>query len=191
VFDSPADVEREVNDISPAPLRSAAKNNTIYKGYRWVFICRNDTPPESISPTIETKHKSPDVHFVAMIDIKKTQIMAVYKNQKEATEARNMKCNSFNRAINLGTISSGHYWKFFDKCSEEMKTEYLSHSQLPKKYVSPCGKNVQQIDPQTGQVLKTYTSNREVIKLFQIAAVTLRNVAKTGEITKGYKWKIV
>lgn len=191
VFDSPADVEREVDDISPAPLRSAAKNNTIYKGYRWVFIRRNDTPPESISPTIETKHKSPDVHFVAMIDIKKTQIMAVYKNQKEATEARNMKCNSFNRAINLGTISSGHYWNFFDKCSEEMKTEYLSHSQLPKKYVSPCGKNVQQIDPQTGQVLKTYTSNREVIKLFQIAAVTLRNVAKTGEITKGYKWKIV
>ena len=191
VYDSPAIVEREVADISPAPLRASAKNNTIYKGYRWIFISRDKLPSIPITPTIDTKHKSPDVLFVAMIDIKRTKILAVYKNQKEATSARNMKCNSFNRAINQDTLSSGHYWNYFDKCSDEMKIEYLSHSKLPEKYISPCGKCVQQIDPKTNQIMKTYSSNREVVKLFQISSTTLRQISKTDEIHNGYRWKII
>ena len=191
IYDSPAIVEREIADISPAPLRASAKNNTIYKGYRWIFISRDELPSTPITPTIDTKHKSPDVLFVAMIDIKRTKILAVYKNQKEATSARNMKCNSFNRAINQDTLSSGHYWNYFDKCSDEMKIEYLSHSKLPEKYISPCGKCVQQIDPKTNQIMKTYSSNREVVKLFQISSTTLRQISKTGEIHNGYRWKII
>ena len=44
---------------------------------------------------IESKHKSAEIRYIAMIDIKKTKILAVYSSQKEAVEARNMKCNSF------------------------------------------------------------------------------------------------
>jgi len=45
-----------------------------------------------------------------MIDIKKTRILEVYATQKDAVEARNMKCNSFTRAIQQQSVSSGHYW---------------------------------------------------------------------------------
>jgi prophage antirepressor-like protein len=190
IFDSPVEVEREFSDISPGPLRLSAKNNTIYKGFRWVFVNRTMGVPINVLPTVIKRHKSPDIDFIAMIDIKKTKIMAVYSNQKEATQARNMKCNSFNRAINQGSISSGHYWNYFDKCSDEMKTDFLSHSQLPEKYVSSSGKRVQQIDPKTGHILKTYATNREVSKLFQIGIITLKRVMEAGEIAKGYKWKL-
>jgi hypothetical protein len=131
-WDSPADVERNMKDISPGPLRLSAKNNTIYKDFRWFFQSRDtEGPPDEIEPTIENKHKSTEVQLIAMIDIKKTKILAVYQNQKEAVEARNMKSNSFTRAIQEDSISSGHYWNFFDKCSNTMKEEYLSHSTLP------------------------------------------------------------
>ena len=190
-WDCPVDVERNVKDISPAPLRSAAKNNTIYKDYRWIFISRNTEPPEEIEPSINNKHKSPEVHLIAMIDIKKTKILAVYKNQKEAVEARNMKCNSFTRAIKEDSISSGHYWNYFDKCSNEMKESYLSHSKLPEKYISNCGKQVQQLDPKTNKVLKIYTSNREICKLFQMSVTKLKDVIKNNEIHQGFKWKSI
>jgi prophage antirepressor-like protein len=190
-WDSPADVERNMEEISPASLRNAAKNNTIYKDYRWVFVKRNSEPPNELEQTINKRHKTPEVHFIAMIDIKKTKILAVYKNQKEAVEARNMKCNSFTRAIQEQSVSSGHYWNFFDRCSDVMKEEYLSHSTLPEKYVPNSGKQVQQIDPRTNLVLNTYKSNREICKLFQMSVNKLKEIMKTNEIHQGYKWKLV
>ena len=190
-WDSPADVERNMKDISPAPLRSSAKNNTIYKDFRWIFISRDSEPPAEIESTIIRRHKSPEVHFIAMIDIKKTKILAVYQNQKEAVEARNMKCNSFTRAIKEESVSSGHYWNYFDKCSEEMKEEYLSHSKLPEKFVHHSGKHVQQIDPRTNTVVRTYTSNREICKLFQMSVTKLKDVMTNNEIHQGFKWRSV
>lgn len=189
-WDSPADLERTMSGISPASLRVSAKNNTIYKDYRWFFVKRNSEPPDEIEPTIDKRHKTPEVHFIAMIDIKKTKILAVYKNQKEAVEARNMKCNSFTRAIQEESISSGHYWNYFDKCSDVMKEEYLSHSALPEKYVPNSGKQVQQIDPRTNLVLNTYKSNRAICKLFQMSVTKLKDVMKTNEVHQGYKWKL-
>ncbi len=190
-WDCPADIERNMKDFSPTPLRSASKNNTIYKGFRWVYVNRNSEPPEEIEPTIHNKHKSPDVKFIAMIDIKKTKILAVYKNQKEAVQARNLKSNSFTRAIKEQSISSGHYWNYFDDCSTEMQNEYLSHSILPEKYTNNCGKQVHQIDVKTNKVLNTYGSNREICKLFQMSSTKLKDVIKTGEIHQGFKWKSV
>lgn len=190
-WDSPADVERNMMDISPAPLRASAKNNTIYKDFRWLFISRNSEPPSEIEPTIIKRHKSPEVHFIAMIDIKKTKIVAVYQNQKEAVEARNLKCNSFTRAIQKDSVSSGHYWNYFDKCSDEMKSEFLSRSELPEKYVPNSGKQIQQLDPITNKVVKTFSSNREVCKLFQMSVNKLKDAVINNEIHRGFKWKSI
>ena len=125
-----------------------------------------------------------------MIDITQTKIMAVYQNQKEAAKARLMKCKSFNRAIQNGSISSGHYWKYFDDCSKEMRDEYLKNNSLPEKYVSKVSKKVQQICPKTKQILKTYDSNRDVIKLFKMSVTSLKKYSISGEIHNGYIWKI-
>ena len=126
-----------------------------------------------------------------MIDIKQTKIMEVFQNQKAAVEARNMKCNSFTRAINEKSISSGHYWNYFDDCSEEMQAEYLSRSVLPEKFHTKCGKSVQQIDPKTGNIIEVFHSNREVIKKFQISSITLRKISDTDIIHNGYKWRVI
>ena len=191
MYNGPSDVERQNATFSPTPLKLASKNNTIYKGFRWLYVNRNEEPPQELEPTKETKNVSPEVQFIAMIDIKKTKILAVYSNQKQAVEARNLKCNSFTRAIQQQSLSSGMYWNFFDKCSEEMQTEYLSHSKLPEKYVPACSKKVQQIDPKTNEIIKTYNSNREVCNLAQISTAIIRRITETGEIYNGYKWKLV
>jgi len=195
IHQSPADVERDESlknlEISPSPLRNAVKNNTIYKGFRWYYVKRNENPPESIPTNVENKHKESEIKFIAMIDITKTKILAVYPNQKEATKARLMKTNSFHRAIQNGSISSGHYWNYFDSCSEEMQQEYLKNNSLPEKYVTTASKKVEQICPLTKKVLKTYNSNREVIKNFKMSVSSLKKYSDSGEIHNGYIWKIV
>jgi hypothetical protein len=192
VYDSPTEVERNLSElnISPAPLRASSKNNTIYKGFRWLFLNRNLELPLNIPDTVNTKHKSTNVEYIAMIDIKKTKIIEVFSSQKEATEARNMKSKSFTRAIQQESISSGHYWNFFYNCSEEMKSEYLKNNKLPEKYIANIGKKVEQIDPKTNRVIKIYNSNRDIVKNFQMSTLTLQKCLKSGEIYNGYIWKM-
>lgn len=191
IYDSPAEVERDLKElyISPAPLRASSKNNTIYKGFRWLFLNRNLELPINIPDTVDNKHKSTSIKYIAMIDIKKTKILEVYATQKDAVEARNIKSRSFTRAIQQQSISSGHYWNFFDDCSEEMKSEYLKNNKLPEKYVANIGKKVEQIDPKTNTVIKIYNSNRDVVKNFQMSTLTLQKCLKSGEIYNGYMWR--
>jgi hypothetical protein len=191
IHNSPIDVERVFADIaiSPAPLKRAAENNTVYKNFRWYFVRHGETVPETIPDTVVIRELA-GTQFIAMIDIKKTKIMKVYASQKDAVEARDMKCNGFTRAIKQESISSGHYWKYYKDCNEEMKNEYLSRDTLPEKFVSKAGKSVDQIDPRTRQVIKTYGSNREVAKDFQMSIASLKKASASGEIKNGYIWRI-
>lgn len=190
-FDTPIELQRLYPDISPSPLRLAYKNNTIYKKFRWYFVKPNETLPETIPPTQEVARASTEVKYLAMIDIDKSKILKVFSSQKEAVEARHLKSRSFTRAINQYSISSGHYWKFFEDCPEEMKQEYLSHSKLPEKFVPSSGKQVQQIDPLTKKIIKIYNSKSEVTKLFQMSYATLNKFAGTEQIHNGYIWNII
>ena len=210
IYDCPADVERSLPSCSPAQLKRAAKNNTIYKNFRWLSLKRDQKPPETIQEVLDyksktevngktsvfclpetkiTKHKSSDVKYIAMIDIKKTKILQVYSSQKEALEARNMK-SSFTRAIQNYSLASGHYWQIFDDCSEEMKEAYLATNKLPERFIQSTGKSVQQIDPKTKQVIATYNSNREVTKQFQMSIISLKKASETGTVHNGYIWHI-
>jgi prophage antirepressor-like protein len=192
IYDSPSELERKLNYISLPALKRASQNNTIYKNYRWFYVNRNETPPEQISETIVTKFKSPEIRFIAMIDIKKTKILHVYASQKEAVEARNMKCNSFTRAIQQQHISSGHYWNFFDDCSQEMKTEYLKNNVLPEKLLSAIGVKIQKIDPITKNVIAVYNTKRDIVKKYQISHAKLNQLISNksaDEIYNGFIWK--
>jgi hypothetical protein len=191
IFDSPIDVERSFdgNTITPAALKCAAENNTIYKDFRWYFVRHDETVPDTIPDTVATRQLA-GFQLLAMIDITKTKIMKVYASQKEAIDARMMKCNSFSRAIQQESISSGHYWKYYKDCSEEMKNEYLSRDTLPEKIVSKSAKSVDQIDPRTRNIIKTYGSNREVAKDFQMSIMSLKKASASGEIKNGYIWRI-
>jgi len=187
-YDSPKQVERENEDISSTALKMAARNNTIYKKYRWLFLQRDQKLPEEIPETIELSQSSPDVKYIAMIDINKTKILEVFSSQKQATEARKMKARSFTRAIKQQSISSGHYWNFFDDCSEEMKIEYLSRAKLPEKFVTSSGKKVAQIDPKSNKVIQLFNSQRDVVVKFQMSIQSLKKYCELGTIHNGYKW---
>lgn len=190
IYDSPKELIRVNSDIFMSSLKNAIKNNTIYKNYRWIFVNRNEEPPAEIPETVDNNFRSPLIKYIAMIDIKKTKILNVFSTQKEAVASRNLKSNSFTRAIKQYSISSGHYWKYFDDCPIEMRNEYLLHNKLPEKYVSVKSKTVSQICPRTNEIIKTYNSKNEVINKFQMSMLTLSKFSENGNIHNGYRWKI-
>ena len=124
-----------------------------------------------------------------MIDIKRTKILQVFASQKDAVEARNIKCNSFTRAIKQQSISSGHYWNFFDACPIEWREEYLKTNELPDIYKRSHGKQIQQIDPISNKVIETFITKRDVVRQFQVSYGKLTSVLNTEELYGGYYWR--
>lgn len=190
IYDSIITVTRHFNSSSGSALREAARNNRTYKDFRWLLVDRNITDVPVPPPTMECRTQS--VEFIAMIDIKQTKILEVFPSQKEAAMSRNLAgFSTISRAIKQNSISSGHYWNIFQKCSQEMRDEYLKNNVLPEHHVKANGITVIQINPITNENMKTYKSITEVLKNFQMSRITLNKVSDNNEIHNGFKWKII
>ena len=189
-FDCPKEALNKYNYLSNSALKRASSGNYIYKDYRWYYHKRNEELPTKIPDTIQCKHNSPIVKLIAMIDIKQTKILEVYVNQKEASEARNLKTRSFTRAIKQNSISSGHYWNFFDDCSEQMKIEYLKNNKLPEKNKPVSNYIINQINPDNNEIMNTFYCKTDIIQKFQMSYASLDKALKENKITHGYLWKI-
>jgi len=190
IYDSVIDVIRNVHGSSHTGLREASKANTIYKNCRWVLQDRDIIETPIPLPTVKSSNKS--IEYIAMIDIKKTKIMEVFASQRDAAESRNLAgFSTISRAIKQSSISSGHYWNFFDNCSQEMKDEFLSNNSLPDRFIKKNSKYVIQIDPITNKEIQQFASITDVTLKFQMSHTTLKKVSISNEIHKGYKWKII
>jgi prophage antirepressor-like protein len=192
IYDSIIDVIRDFPGSSPSALKEAAKKNTIYKYHRWLLVDRSITNISEtiIPPTI--KSISQNIEYIAMIDIHQTKIMDVYASQKDAASARKLAgYSTISRAIKQNSISSGHYWKLFNNCSDEMRSSYLSNNKLPEKFTRTSSISVLQIDPITNKEINTYNTITDVLLKYQMSRLTLKKCSDNNEIYKCYKWKIV
>ena len=190
IFDSIITVTRHFHSSSGSALREAARNNRLYKDFRWLMVERHVTEVPVPPPTVETRTQS--IEFIAMIDIKKTKIMEVFPSQKEAAMSRNLAgFSTISRAIKEDRISSGHYWNIFEKCSQEMRDEYLKTNVLPEQHIKANGVTVIQINPMTNENIKTFKSITEVLKKFQMSRASLNKASDNDEIHNGFKWKVM
>ena len=190
-FDCPKEALNKYNFLSMSALKRAAQDNHIYKDYRWIFHKRDEELPKIIPNNVPCKHQSPLIKYIAMIDIKQEKILQVFSSQKEACEARNLKSRSFTRAIQQNSISSGHYWNFFDDCKEEMKVDFLRNFKMPEKIKPKNNTIIQQINPYDNVIIQEFNSKSEIVNKFQVSFLSLRKALNNDSILHGYKWKII
>ena len=193
-YNSPIELQRAKTNIVLNSLRNAIKNNTIYIGYRWVYVKRDETPPETITSTTNSVIKSHnEPTHLAQLNHTRTKILQVYSSAKSAIEAmekhlhKELTCHSFNRAIKTEGLQFGFCWNYFNKCSTELQNEFLLHSSLPK-YVNPLGKKIFKICSTTGNIIETFHSKVEVAKFCGISTKTVSKLLDTDEIHMGCKW---
>lgn len=176
--------------ISDTTLKNAIQNKTIYCGYRWMYLDRS-LPDDTVQDIGESiKVNTPKNAFVAMLDIDKTRIVAVYQNQKSAAIARKLKSSSaIYQSIMKGNLSSGHYFKYYEDCTDDLKRDFLnSGGILPEMHINR-GVSVKQVHHITGEIIKEYPSILDVQKHFQISSKCIKKAIETGEIVKGFRWK--
>lgn len=189
-YQSNMDTIRKEPNTSVAGLKKAIHDKMLYKNYRWLFLDREkaDDFIQDIGETKKGVRSCQQGSLIAMLDINKQFILKVYPDQLSAAEERHLARGSICSAIKRESLSSGHYFMYYDNCSEEMKRTYLSHSKLPDKLVRNNAKVINQLHPITKEIINTYNSMAIVQKEFQISLTTLKKAIDNNELLKNFKW---
>lgn len=171
-------------------IREACVHNTIFEGYRWFIVDNGGMKPNTIPLTNTIPQKAVKrIGLVAQLNIKKDIILHVFASQKEAAVSVKVKPCSITFALTNNKLSGGSYWIMYEDCDQELKDTYkeeLPNFQVPET----CSQKVQQIDPLTSQVIETYSCLQDVCSKFTTSHKTIRKYSATGDIYKGYIWKL-
>lgn len=180
----------KIDSPSRAQMKLAAEGNYVYKGFRWARLDR-ELPDDTVQELDETtKTKTVRKGLVAMLNLKQTEIVKVFGNQKEAAADREFSsCAAISAAIKRGSQSGGHFFKMWFDCPEELKAAYLEINDLPDRILTGKAMKVQQTD-QHGNT-KIFPCIQDVQKEYGVGRTKLQEAITNGIPLRGFLWSWV
>jgi hypothetical protein len=177
VYESIAECIKEYNfKVKRPSIVKAIDENTVYYGFRWAFVDRNNEPNivANIPSTKPTKVQN--LGYIAKLNKEKTEIVNVYIDRKTAA-----KCNDYasisalDNPVKNGTLTNGHYYVLFEKCSDESKEKFIKEHGEPLLYKDGIG----QYDC-NNEIIKEFTCKYDCIKQLTMSDKTLAKALDTN-----------
>ena len=185
VYESASEAMKENSDIKRSSINKAVVENTIYRGFRWLFVDRelDSTVIHSIPPTKQTKVQN--LGYIAKLNSDKTEILNVYLDRKTAANLNDYESNSAldNPVKNL-TITRGHYYMLYDNCEEELKEDFENKHGVPHLYKAGVG----QYDL-NNNLIREFTCKYDCIKGLSMSDKTLKRALEQKKSYNGYSFK--
>ena len=196
VYESVSQCTNENYKMKRPSIIKAITENTIYNGYRWLYVDRDLDPYviTSIQPTKKTKIQN--IGYIAKLDKNKSEIINVYLDRKSASVANNFRCSStlYNHVKNHSLIN-GNYYILYDDLCNNLRNNFLAKHNIQKilLYKNGIGQyNIQQ------KLINEFSCKYECIKKLHISDRTLnkaleRNIAYNNNFFKylGSKLQII
>jgi len=170
IYESVAECIKESNFIMKRPsIDKAVKENTIYQGYRWLYVER-DKDPNIIDNIIPTKvTKTQNLGYIAKLNSEKTEILNIYLDRKTAAISNGYESSSaLDNPVKNGTFTKGNYYVLFDKCQTEIKDAFIEKYGEPVLYKDGIG----QFDS-NGSLLNEFICKYDCIKKLKMSDKTL------------------
>lgn len=170
IYESVAECMKESNFIMKRPsIDKAVKENTIYQGYRWMYIERDKDPNviDNIIPTKVTKIQN--LGYIAKLNSEKNEILNIYLDRKTAATSNGYESSSaLDTPVKNGTLTKGNYYMLFDKCQNELKQTFIEKYGEPLLYKDGIGQF-----NSNGILVKEFICKYDCIKQLQMSDKTL------------------
>ena len=196
VYDSVSECMRENYQIKRPSINKAIAENTIYHGYRWLYVDRDLDPYiiNNIQPTKKTKIQN--LGYIAKLDKDKTQIINVYLDRKTAALANNFSSSSaLDNHVKNNTLINEYYYILFTDCDLKLKSDFLNKHNLREICLYKNG--IGQYNSEQ-QLIQEFICKYDCIKKLHISDKTLvkaltRNIAYNNNYFKplGSKLQII
>ena len=187
VYDSVSECMRENYQIKRPSINKAIVENTIYHGYRWLYIDRELDPYiiNNIQPT--KKNKVQNLGYIAKLDKDKIQIINVYLDRKSASLANNFDSPSaLDHHVKNNTIINEHYYILLTNCDLKLVSDFLNKNNL--KEICLYKNGIGQYNSEQ-ELIQEFICKYDCIKKLHISDKTLtkaltRNVAYNNNYFK-------
>jgi phage anti-repressor protein len=185
VYESVSEAMKENSQIKRPSINKAIIENTIYCGFRWLFVERNIDPNiiTHIEPTKQTKIQN--LGYIAKLNAEKNEILNVYLDRKTAANLNGYTSSAaLDVPVKKYIITNGHYYKLYEYCNEELINNYETKHGIPILYKNGVG----QYDLE-GNLVKEFVCKYDCIKILSISDKTLtkaleKNIPYNGNFFK-------
>ena len=109
-------------------IDKAVKENTVYRGFRWNYVNRDQDPnvvPATLPPTRPVRPQT--VGYVAKLNQDQTQILSVYLDRKTAALANGFSASGLDIAVQKGKATGGHFYTLYHQCSDDLRKSFQQH----------------------------------------------------------------
>ena len=142
VYETVSEAMKENQNIKRPSINKAIIENTVYCGYRWLFVDRDLDPniiPPQIPPTKKTKIQN--LGYIAQINKEQTEIVNVFLDRKTAAHFNGYENNSaLDNPVKKCTLTNGYYYKIYEDCSDNLKELFEDKYGKPILYKNGVGK---------------------------------------------------
>jgi len=169
-WDCMAEALKSNPKLKRASIGKAITDNTVYHGFRWLFVDRELDPNKihKLEPTKETRPQN--TGYIAKLNKEKTQILNVYLDRKNACKFNDYKTDSaLDNPVKNGAETNGHFYMLYDSCNEELKKSFEKINGKPILYKSGIG----QYD-KSNKLIKEFGSKQECCQSVGIGDKSLK-----------------
>ena len=142
VYETVSEAMKENQNIKRPSINKAIIENTVYCGYRWLFVDRDLDPniiPPQIPPTKKTKIQN--LGYIAQINKEQTEIVNVFLDRKTAAHFNGYEnISALDTPVRNYTLTNGYYYKIYDNCSDNLKELFEDKYGKPILYKNGVGK---------------------------------------------------
>ena len=194
VYESVSEAMKEDYNIKRPSVNKAVLENTVYNGFRWVFVDRelDANIIHNIKPTKQTKAQS--LGYIAKLSGNKSEILNVYLDRKTAAHFNGYESSSaLDVPVKNFTITNGYYYKLYDECEKTLTQNFIKTNGDPILYKNGIG----QYDA-NNNLIREFICKYDCIKQLQMSDKTLtkalsKNTPYNGSYFKelGTKLKVL
>jgi len=140
VYESVSEAMKEDADNKRPSINKAVVENTVYNGYRWLFVDRelDASIIHNINQTKQTKTQS--LGYIAKLNYDKSEILNVYLDRKTAAHFNGYESiSALDTPVKNFILTKGYYYKLFDDCDETLKQNFIQTNGEPILYKNGVG----------------------------------------------------
>lgn len=191
VYESASQLMTENRVIKRPSLTKAVIANTVYCGFRWMFVERDHDASKinNVQPTKQTRVQN--LGYIAKLTADETDILNVYLDRKTAALMNGFESSAaLDTPVKNGTVVKGYVYKLFSECQARPKF-IEKYGKEPILYKNGFGV----FDATTGQLMREYCSRYDCIRFEKISDKTIaksmeKNVPYNGALFKNIGEKL-
>jgi hypothetical protein len=186
VYESVTECLNESNNVLRASgLKKAINENTVYNGYRWLYVDRNKDPNvlENVPETKTTRLQN--LGYIAKVNIDKTKILNVYLDRKTAALENGYKSlSALDNPVKNGTITNGFIYMLYNNCDNNLREDFEENNGEIILYKDGIGRYDSQ-----NILVNEFTSKEDCCLFLKMSDRTLRKALETKQLYNNYYYK--